>query len=334
MAPPLVLTARTRTLMIVPIFLAIATVFALFAHSDVNTPMLWSQCHAHARIPALSRVPLLGTPLCYLVSFFRAALDATRGRAIMAVVLALVGALLTVCAAESARGCNRPARLVANPTPAWLLFNLLGGALVWQLLIVPAQIQRLRNVFLAHKVGTADEEGEVGGDRLAALRLDRDRNVADSRGRRAGILPAGIRFGVQRTWDYTAERTVHLETHRRSLLAVYALPFLSSLLAHSAIIWSLTRPDDRKEMTRSCVTFIVIDFAFIGATVLYWVLVETNWKVPAYMVGLSALLGPGAGVLGGWLLRENVIQTELDAVLDLAVTEETADEPSEQTPLL
>ncbi|KAM3558065.1 hypothetical protein MY1884_004186 [Beauveria asiatica] len=368
MAPPLVLTARTRTLMIVPIFLAIATVFALFAHSDVNTPMLWSQCHAHARIPALSRLPLLGTPLCYLVSFFRAALDATRGRAIMAVVLALVGALLTVCTAESARCCNRPARLVANPTPAWLLFNLLGGALVWQLLIVPAQIQRLRNVFLAHKVGTADEEGEVGGDRLAALRLDRDRNVAGSEvvaipvavalgyylpsilmlvfrspvaigvwllfPLYVSLLRQGIRWGVQRTWDYTAERTVHLETHRRSLLAVYALPFLSSLLAHSAIIWSLTRPDDRKEMTRSCVTFIVIDFAFIGATVLYWVLVETNWKVPAYMVGLAALLGPGAGILGGWLLRENVIQTELDAVLDLAVTEETADEPSEQTPLL
>ena len=37
-------------------------------------------------------------------------------------------------------------RVVAHPTPSWLLFNLLGGALVWQLLIVPAQIQRLRTL--------------------------------------------------------------------------------------------------------------------------------------------------------------------------------------------
>lgn len=368
---PLVLTLRMRTLMVVPILLALATAAALFAHSDVNTPMLWSQCHAHARIPALSRVPLLGTPLCYLVSFFRAALDSVRTRAVLAAVLAAAGALLTVCTAEAARGCNRTARVVAHPTPSWLLFNLLGGALVWQLLIVPAQIQRLRNIFVAQKSGAGgddDEEADVGGDRLAALEIDLDRNIAGSEVVAIPVavavgyyLPSilmlvynspaaigvwlffpiyvslvrqGVRWAVQRAWDFTAERGVHLETHRRSLVAVYAVPLLSSLLAHAALLWSLTRPDDRKEMTRSCVKFIEIDFAFIGATVLYWVLVETNWKVPAGMVGIAALLGPGAGVLGGWLLRENVIQKELGAVIDLDAADETAGDPSEQTPLL
>ncbi|ATY60099.1 hypothetical protein CCM_02527 [Cordyceps militaris CM01] len=368
---PLVLTARTRTLMIVPILLAIATGIALFVHSDVNTPMLWSQCHAHARLPGLSRVPLLGTPLCYVVSFFHAALDSARTRAVLAVVLAFVGALLTVCTAESARGCNRPARLVANPTPAWLLFNLLGGALVWQLLIVPAQIQRLRNIFVAQKIGAAGDEeegGEIGGQRLEALGVDLDRNLAASEVVAIPVsivlgfyLPSvlmlvfnspatigvwlffplyvslarqAVRWALQRVWSHTAERNVHLETHRRSLVAVYGVPALSSVLAHAGILWSLTRPDDRREMTRSCVKFIEIDFAFIGATVLYWVLVETNWKVPAYMVGISALLGPGAGTLAGWLLREKVIQEELGAVIDLVAGEEAADEPSEQTPLL
>ncbi|KAJ6781588.1 hypothetical protein PWT90_06128 [Aphanocladium album] len=365
---PLVLTARMRTLMIVPVFLAVATAAALFVHSDVNTPMLWSQCHAHARIPGLSRIPVLGTPLCYIVSFFQAALDSARTRAVMAVILSFVGALLTVCTAESARGCNRPARLVANPTPAWLLFNLLGGAIVWQLLIVPAQIQRLRNIFVKQKDETGNDEEEVGGDRLEALGVDLDRNLAGSEvfaipiSVAAGyyvpsilmlvfnspaaigtwlffplyvsLVRQGVRWAVQRAWDHTAERNVHLETHRRSLLAVYAVPLLSSLVSHAGIIWNLTRPDDRKEMTRSCVKFIEIDFAFIGVTILYWVLVETNWKVPAYMVGISALLGPGAGTLGGWLLREHAIEKELGAVIDLVVGEETAGEPSEQTPLL
>ncbi|OAA74221.1 hypothetical protein ISF_01122 [Cordyceps fumosorosea ARSEF 2679] len=369
---PLVLTARTRTLMVVPILLAVLTGIALFVHSDVNTPLLWSQCHARARLPGLSRLPLLGTPLCYLVSFFQAALDSSRTRAVMGVILAFVGALLTVCTAESARGCNRPARLVANPTPAWLLFNFLGGALVWQLLIVPAQVQRLRNIFLAQKLGATgddDEEEEVGGgDRLEALGVDLDRNIAgaevvaipvavligfylpsalmlsyNSPAAIGAWLPfplyvslvrQAVRWALQRVWDNTAERDVHLETHRRSLIAVYGAPALSSVLAHAAVLWSLTRPDDRRELTRSCVKFVEIDFAFIAATVLYWVLVETNWKVPAYMIGVSALLGPGTGTLVGWLLRENVIEKELGAVIDLATAEDTTDEPSEQTPLI
>lgn len=364
---PLVLTARMRTLMIVPVFLAIATGVVLFAHSDVNTPMLWSQCHAHARIPGLSRIPVLGTPLCYIVSFFQAALDSARTRAVMAVILSFVGALLTVCTAESARGCNRPARLVANPTAGWMLFNLLGGAIVWQLLIVPAQIQRLRNIFVAQKDDSRDDEEEVGGAELEALGIDLDRNLAGSEvfaipiSVAAGfyvpsilmlvynspatigvwlffplyvsLVRQAVRYGVQRAWDHTAERNVHLETHRRSLLAVYGVPLLSSLLSHAGIIYNLTRPDDRKEMTRSTVSFIEIDFTFIGATVLYWVFVETNWRVPASMVGLSALLGPGAGTLGGWLLRERAIERELGALID-TVADDDSGEPSEQTPLL
>lgn len=369
---PLVLTARLRTLMIVPVLLAVATAIALFAHSDVNTPMLWSQCHAHARIPALSRIPVLGTPLCYIVSFFQAALDSARTRAVMSVILSFVGALLTVITTESARGCNKPARLVANPTPAWLLFNLLGGAIVWQLLIVPAQIQRLRNIFIGQRDGGGDGQDDADdgerGEALQTLGVDLDRNVAGSEvfaipiSVAAGfyvpsilmlvfnspatigtwlffplyvsLVRQGVRWLVQRKWDHTADRNVHLERNRRSLIAVYAVPLLSSVLSHAGVIWNLTRPDDRKEMTRSTVMFIEIDFAFIGATILYWVLVETNWKVPVSMVGISAVLGPGAGMLGGWVLREKVIERELGSLIDLVVGEEVADEPSEQTPLI
>lgn len=365
---PFVLTARMRTLMIVPVLLAIGTGVALFAHSDVNTPMLWSQCHSHSRIPGLSRVPVLGTPLCYIVSFFQEALNSNRTRAVMAVILSFVGALLTVCTAESARGCNRPARVVANPTPAWMLFNLLGGAIVWQLLIVPAQIQRLRNIFIRQKDGGRNDEQEVGGDELEALGIDLDRNLAGSEivaipvsvalgyylpstlmlyfnspatigtwlffPAYVTVVRQAVRWAVQRAWDEMTERNIHLETHRRSLVPVYLVPLLASVASHVTIIWNMTQPDDRKEMTRSTVKFIEIDFAFIGVTVLYWVWVETNWKVPASMVGVSALLGPGTGTLAGWLLRENVIQRELGALIDTVVDEETSGEPSEQTPLL
>jgi hypothetical protein len=362
MAKPLIQTARMRSLMVVPIILAIITALALFARSDVNAALLWSQCHAHSRIPALSRIPVVGTALCFLISFTQAALDSLRTRAVMAVILSFVGALLTVCTSESARSCNRPARLVANPTPAWLLFNIFGGAVVWQLLIVPAYIQRARNLFLAQK---AENDGDEEGAEPAH---DLDRNLAGSEvaaipvSVAAGyyvpsvlmlvynspstigawllfplyvsVVRQAVRWCIQRIWTTTSEKNVHLETNYRSLAAVYVLPLVSSLLSHGGIIWNLTRPDDRKELTRSTVGFIEIDFAFIGATILYWVFVEVGWKVPLSMVGVSALFGPGAGTLAGWLLRERVIQRELDELLVEDVEREADAEPSEQTPLI
>ncbi|KAK3185854.1 hypothetical protein K4F52_005308 [Lecanicillium sp. MT-2017a] len=362
MTKPLIQTARMRSLMVVPIILAIVTALALFARSDVNAALLWSQCHARSRIPAVSRIPGLGTPLCFLISFFQAALDSLRTRAVMAMILSFVGSLLTVCTSESARSCNRPARVVANPTPGWLLFNLLGGAVVWQLLIVPAYLQRARNLFLAHKAeGEGDEENtepaehqdrNVAGSEVAAIPLSVAAgyyvpsilmlvfNSPATIGAwllfplYVSVVRQAVRWGIQRIWASTAERNVHLETNRRSMAAVYAIPLISSLLSHGGFIWNLTRPDDRKELTRSTVSFIEIDFAFIGATILYWVFVEVGWKVPLSMVGVSAIFGPGAGTLAGWILRERVIQRELAHLL-IDDTERDADaEPSEQTPLI
>ncbi|OAQ65254.1 hypothetical protein VFPPC_06395 [Pochonia chlamydosporia 170] len=127
-------------LAVVPAILAIATAIALFVHSDVNAALLWSQCHSHALLPTLSRIPILGTPACFLVSFFYAALDSFRSKAVMSVILSFVGSLLTVSTVESARKVNEKNVVVSRPTLPWLVFNLAGGALVWQLVYVPAFI--------------------------------------------------------------------------------------------------------------------------------------------------------------------------------------------------
>ncbi|EWG46062.1 hypothetical protein FVEG_15915 [Fusarium verticillioides 7600] len=137
-----------RSLIIPPILLAAATIVALFLHSDVNFALLWSQCHSHARLPGVSRIPGLGTPLCYLISFFRAALLSLRSRTVMGVVLAFIGGLLTVSTVESARICNAPNALIAYPTGPWLVFDLVGGAVVWELVIIPAFLHRARSVSL------------------------------------------------------------------------------------------------------------------------------------------------------------------------------------------
>jgi hypothetical protein len=118
--PPLVHTLSFPLLLVVPVLLAVATVIGLFLASDVNAALLWSQCHARARIPLLSRIPGIGTVLCYLPSFFHEALASVRSAVVMAVVLAFVGALLTVCLVEAARVCNSQSKVIKSPTGVYV----------------------------------------------------------------------------------------------------------------------------------------------------------------------------------------------------------------------
>ncbi|KAL2111273.1 hypothetical protein VUR80DRAFT_10340 [Thermomyces stellatus] len=100
-------------------------------------------------------------------------------------------------------------------------------------------------------------------------------------------------------------RAIHLESHRASLALVYAAPVFCSVLSHAFLIWHLlARKDDRITMTRATLKFIEINVIFTGLTVLYWLLVEVGWRVVAVMVGVSLVLGPGAGVCAGWVYRE------------------------------
>ncbi|KAJ9129849.1 hypothetical protein NKR19_g10167, partial [Coniochaeta hoffmannii] len=81
-------------LLVVPFLLAAATVALLFVHAEpINIPLLWSQCHARSRAAWLSRIPVLGTPSCFLVSFFKEAVASTRGRVVVGEVAGFVGGL-------------------------------------------------------------------------------------------------------------------------------------------------------------------------------------------------------------------------------------------------
>ncbi|CAI0655745.1 unnamed protein product, partial [Colletotrichum noveboracense] len=140
-----------RVLLVIPVLLAIATFAALFIHSDVNIALLYSQCDSRARLPAISKVPVFGTPVCFAISFFQNALDSARTFASMSAVLSFIAGLMTVTTVEAARICNAPNVLIANPTGPWLVFNLIGGAVVWELVMVPAFFHRSRSIYLARK---------------------------------------------------------------------------------------------------------------------------------------------------------------------------------------
>ncbi|PKS05292.1 hypothetical protein jhhlp_008664 [Lomentospora prolificans] len=334
-----------RLLIIVPVLLAIATAVTLFIHSDYNLVALYSQCHAHARLPSLSRLPLLGPPACYLVSFFKTAVSSARAFAVMAEILSFVAGLLTVYTVEGARICNLPNVLIAYPTGPLLIFNMIGGAFIWQLLIIPAFFHRAKAILKARGDARRGDETEVSpqdpnlGKDSRHLRDDSE-TIAIPVGVALGfILPSIlmialatptavalwffspiyvtlIRKAVRAAVPYAKRlvaqassthevQSLHLESHRVSLALVYAAPVVCSALAHWLLIWrATTQKDDRLMMTRKTLGFIEIDIVFTGFTVLYWLLVEAGWRVVAVMVGVSVVLGPGAGVCAGWVYRE------------------------------
>ncbi|KAF4442592.1 hypothetical protein FACUT_1904 [Fusarium acutatum] len=141
------------------VLLGLGTAWILFLNSDPSVSAVFTKCFpldegdgvgdgsdgsdGETTTPFLATIPIVGPPVCCLVSFFRAALDSHRSAIIMGEILSYVGALLTVTTLESARACNQSSFLIRNPTPSWLLFNLAGGAVVWQLAIIPS--------FLSHE---------------------------------------------------------------------------------------------------------------------------------------------------------------------------------------
>ncbi|KAK0668073.1 hypothetical protein QBC41DRAFT_322659 [Cercophora samala] len=372
----LVHSLSLRYLLIVPVLLAIATALVLFQHSDTNIYMLYSQCHARSRIPWLSHIPLLGTPSCFLVSFFGEAAASLRSSAILSVIFSFLAGLLTVSTVEAARICNAPSILIAYPTGLWLVFDLIGGAFVWELIIIPAFFHRSREIITSRRqdlpTSNVPSADPTFGEAMRHLTKTSE-TIA---------IPFAVAFGfvapsilmLAHTSPVTVlvwllfplwttllrqssrklttlslvklneswQESLHLESSSWGMARVYLLPVLCSVASHIFLLWTLSQPDDRKEMTRSTLKFITIDAIFLGLTVLYWILVEAGWRVAAVMVLTSVVLGPGAGICLGWVYREatlNLAGASGSGVTAVAVgaspgTREDGSEPSEETPLL
>lgn len=375
---PLIYSVPFPFLVIVPVILAILTIITLFIRSDVNAALLWSQCHSRSILPGLSVIPGFGTPLCYLVSFFQVAVDSLRGAATLAAILAFIGGLLTVSTVEAARVCNAPNVVIAYPTGPWLVFNLVGGAVVWELLIIPVFLywSKMRLQFgrrpadpesIAEAAAETEDENH---DEAAESYEKKDRHLAITE---TVAIPTSVALGffvpsvavlataspwaigiwlffpiyvsavrqlvrwITKRTHFTTARHVHLESNRWSLIIVYAVPIACSVLAHIFIIWNMTTRDDRKEMARSVVRFIEIDAAFIGLTVLYWMLIEVGWRVPLVMIASAIVVGPGAGICLGWMYRERLIHQGIPQQDELPNNVEqanSAEEPDETTPLM
>ncbi|RKU47920.1 hypothetical protein DL546_009306 [Coniochaeta pulveracea] len=133
--PPLLISRLPLPLLLTPPLVITLTTFLLHLFlsflRDINIPLLYSQCHARSRLHFLSRIPVLGAPSCFLVSFWLETLDSFRGRVIMATLLGFVVGLVTVTTLESKRVANQRDGLVKRPGLwVWAPFVVLGGVSV------------------------------------------------------------------------------------------------------------------------------------------------------------------------------------------------------------
>ncbi|KAI1332170.1 hypothetical protein F5Y16DRAFT_215593 [Xylariaceae sp. FL0255] len=372
---PLVHQLSLPYLLIPPVLFTIAAGVILATHGDLNTPQLYSQCHARARLPALSHIPLIGAPFCFIVSFFMFAVGSMRSVAILAPILSFVAALLTASRVEAARVCNQRSWNIRHPTLSWLVFNLVGGTVVWDLWIVPIFLARAKAV----RIETAKSDALLGGAATSDVYEDERRIMrARSLDTRAEVfaIPAAVALGfvvpsvlmlvLKDTmsviiwlffplwvaaihWIIKLEATnllkekvpIYLESYPSHVTAIYIVPFVASVLTHAFFIWKMFCGDDSREMTRTAIKFIGIDFAFIAATVLYWILVEAGPLPAALLVILSAFIGPGGALCVVWPFREKTIcafaiedeESEGESSHETNV-DETRDSVQEDTPLI
>ncbi|PNH72338.1 hypothetical protein VD0001_g5202 [Verticillium dahliae] len=417
---PPIRTFALRPLLIPLPLLAVLTLAVIVVHADVNTALLFSQCHARSRLPSVSWIPGLGAPLCFALSFFQLALASVRSWAVMAVSLSFLAALLTITIVESSRNGSRPNWLLRRLMLLWLVMNLLGGSIIWQLLIVgsfmlqmgrevrfnPTNRRRLRHASSASRSSSSNdeesaalaaaevEEVEPETESLTAeealkrklrrrhLETDADAVAIPDAVALGFVLPSilmliyntpatiglwllfPIWVSLFRRAAKTAihslqprlipsrrrrrssapssngshRHTLDLESNRPALALVYLVPVVCSPAAHTHWIWSLTRRDDRRDLTKSTITIIEIDMAFMGVTTLYWLLVEAGLKVVLAVLGVTVVLGPGAGVCAGWYLREKAIRKGHEEDVELLYGRQSSGgaegATSEQTPLL
>ncbi|KAI1745923.1 hypothetical protein F4680DRAFT_3857 [Xylaria scruposa] len=338
---PLVHQLPIQYVLIMPVLLAVSTAVILTTHGDVNIPLLYSQCHARSRLPALSHIPILGAPACFLVSAFMFATASMRAVAQLGVFLSFLGALLTVCRVEAARACNQKSWNIRFPALSWLAFNLVGGSFVWDLWIVPAFLKHAKDVRVERVKEDALEQGQGSEGPFEEDRVMLERSFIT----RADIyaIPLAVAVGfivpsilmlvlndaapVVVVWlffpfwvaavhlavKFAAVRLLrdngplYLESHSPSMVLVYAVPFIASLFSHVFFICSFFYKNDSRQMTRTALKLIEIDFVFTAASVLYWVFVESGIVPAVLMLVFSVVLGPGAALCLTWIIREKAI---------------------------
>ncbi|KAK0243036.1 hypothetical protein EDD85DRAFT_313709 [Armillaria nabsnona] len=255
-----------------------------FAMSTVSSDLagLTSSCAKTNGGPFHIFGPMLGQFLCVIVTFFKLILSDPEGFLFLAVFLSFVAGLVTIVCLESSRVANQAHRVIKYPTPALMMANIVGGLVVFPLVVCPAFLLKSQNKQrLERLVPTVTAEGasviSETTPLIRALHLT-DRHVLSAAEMYSVPLSVFLGFIVPsitlflhpdnevlielwqlfpvyvailryisrtvllRTVPHLCVNNIHVESDNVELLYVYGAPSVVSLLTHLLYVWHAVVP--------------------------------------------------------------------------------------------
>jgi len=100
------------------------------------------------------------------------------------------------------------------------------------------------------------------------------------------------------------DETHHAETSYGSVVRLYAIPAILSVISHWYFIYAFAIGDHLELSASPALKLMVINFWSIVICMAYWILIETSWRVLAIVLCCSLLGGAGMGLCVGWVLKE------------------------------
>ena len=105
------------------------------------------------------------------------------------------------------------------------------------------------------------------------------------------------------------DETHHAETSYGSVLRLYAIPAILSVISHWYFIYVFAFEDQTDFSASPALKLMVINFWSIVICMAYWILIETSWRVLTIVLFCSLLGGAGMGLCVGWVLKELRLST-------------------------
>jgi hypothetical protein len=282
--------------------------------------------------------------ICFFTVFFRQCLAPKLGEAFIAAFLAFISALITVSNLESSRIFNQSSRVITNPAAAWLLVNAATGAVITPI-VFGFTMKRNKDALAEaeQRRRRSPDESNVSTE-SPALVLSHDERHLSYRAETYAIA-VGVTLGfvlpsiillitpnpivvglwnlfpifvslLRRSTLYVLlrsgrhmDKTHHAETSYGSVLRLYAIPAILSVISHWYLIYVFAFEDHMELSASPALKLMVINFWSIVICMAYWIFIETSWRVLAIVLCCSLLGGAGMGLCLGWVLKELCLST-------------------------
>jgi hypothetical protein len=260
----------------------------------------------------------------------------------MSTFLSFIAALITTTLVESQRQDETPNAVIHYPNGPWILVNVVSGAVVAPLMMVPASFHHSK-IYLQKSLS---QQNSISANMKPNRPINPIAKLAIPLSVAGGfVLPSVLLlFASSPTvviiWQFfpiyvaalsklfeLSLRTQKLTTYLSNIsqysskVLLFTLPILLSVLSHAGLIICViyspfSSHPTNNPLTSPALLILAINFGAILLTLFYWLYVEGGlWAVKSALKW-TLIAGPGAGVCFGWIAREDAMLMQLVQLRD------------------